>query len=572
MLSLKFDLVAGVVHVTRAIHCHAWEGYHAGDNVYLSRETQRWVNELVGSLDVARFSPATLTDELVGLLFQAVVGVSRLPLTSVEAPLPDFSLGKLGYCDGIDAADALHTTENLLDRGQKLPRAGAERSRLLELLLRATPADGIGALADALARRWGALADTPADFLALLRRVFDEVALSPHTGFSERALALLPLLVERGLLGAEAMLDFLSYLLRHLARHLTAYDLITFHHQGANYPDALLLDAALKMYLRTAEASPKWFVPVEGDDRATEARQRIRRRALRQGWLLRRFYEGLPVPDAPTSPGENSRILPPPHVRVPEEQFDPEKRTRRLYAGEPLALGEQARAILRVALDDLALPSELQELGTATFLDRPLGAAKPPGETDRTMLFSMEAFSRPIAGKRLEVLLDKADGMISSPDVAEWRGRLRAMDVIGIDLPLSRGGAWPGKVSLDDARKVARDVRFLRISRRYVEEFLAQFDFAPLRRLCPLDFLAPDRRVLLLRGDADATLVVYDAGCRKRLELQVDGGQGYEMRFDGEYPAAGLRVLGAWSEAGEKLDVGSCRIGPVGRSPASQSS
>src|SRR5258708_27153959 len=116
----------------------------------------------------------------------------------------------------------------------------------------------------------------------------------------------------------------------------------------------MLLDAALKAYLKMAVAMPALFLPANTDDE----RKRIRRRALRQGWLLRRFYEGLPVPDAPTSPGENLRILPPPHQRVPDEQIlHIEKRTRRLYDGDPLPLGAEARALLRQSFTDLSHPA-----------------------------------------------------------------------------------------------------------------------------------------------------------------------------------------------------------------------
>ena len=136
--------------------------------------------------------------------------------------------------------------------------------------------------------------------------------------------------------------------------------------------------------------------------------------------------------------------------------------------------------LLRLALNDLALPDELRELGTAIFLDRPLGAAKAAADPDRTLLFSLEAFSRTIAGKRLDAILDKGDGMVAADDVAEWRRRLRDLEVKGIDLPLAPGGAGPGKVSLDDVRKVAHDFVFTRTSRRSVEEFVTGFDIEGL--------------------------------------------------------------------------------------------
>src|SRR5713226_8938123 len=98
ILSLKLDAGSRQLHVTRAIHCYAWEGYHAGDNVYLSRETRKWVRELVGTIPLDGFRDADdLRDEIICLLFGAVVGCSRLPLQSVEAPLPAFSLGMMAY-------------------------------------------------------------------------------------------------------------------------------------------------------------------------------------------------------------------------------------------------------------------------------------------------------------------------------------------------------------------------------------------------------------------------------------------------------------------------------------------
>src|SRR5438128_3793469 len=87
VLSVKLDVGSRQLHVTRAIYCYAWEGYDAGDNVFLSRETRKWVRELVGTIALDHFTEADdLRDEIIGLLFQAVIGCSRLPLQSVEAP------------------------------------------------------------------------------------------------------------------------------------------------------------------------------------------------------------------------------------------------------------------------------------------------------------------------------------------------------------------------------------------------------------------------------------------------------------------------------------------------------
>src|SRR5262249_8169349 len=122
LLAVKFDAAQGQLFVTRAIYCYAWEGYDASDNIYLSRETKKWIPELVGAVDLAEFAhPHELREELAGLLFRAVVGASRLPLTSVEAPLPAFALGQLAYTYRPGLADAAagptRSVAELIERG-----------------------------------------------------------------------------------------------------------------------------------------------------------------------------------------------------------------------------------------------------------------------------------------------------------------------------------------------------------------------------------------------------------------------------------------------------------------------
>src|SRR5579862_917636 len=77
LLSLKLDTERGQIHVVRGLLCWTWEGYHAGDNVYLSREVQRWVRELVGTLELDD-QTQDIRDELAKWVFGAVVGLSRL--------------------------------------------------------------------------------------------------------------------------------------------------------------------------------------------------------------------------------------------------------------------------------------------------------------------------------------------------------------------------------------------------------------------------------------------------------------------------------------------------------------
>jgi hypothetical protein len=209
LLSLKWDAERGELHVVRGLLCVTWEGYHAGDGVFLSREVPRWVRELVGTLRPTKFAAEDdLRAELALRLFQAVVGMSRLPLTSVESPLPAFSLGQLAYFYNPEHLN--HTTYR--------PGSTLERTKWLEFLLRATPAGELGSLADRCVGLWRSLDETGSNIVALLRSVFNEVALSPYTDFVDKTLEFLRLLVARQYLAVEQHVDFLSYLLRQLGR------------------------------------------------------------------------------------------------------------------------------------------------------------------------------------------------------------------------------------------------------------------------------------------------------------------------------------------------------------------
>src|SRR5262249_3736669 len=304
-------------------------------------------------------------------------------------------------------------------------------------------------------------------------------------------------------------------------------------------PDALLLDAAMKALLDRAERHPEVFVTGSGPGR---------RAALRLGWLLRRSYEGHPVPDAPTSPGENLRVLPPPHVRVPEEQIlQPSKRTRRLFAGDPLTnpLGPRGEEILRQSLRDLRDPQQLVELGLALFLDRPLGIGKAPGEPDQTILLSHLAFSRSIALRRLNYLTETL-GLI--PDAAERDALQKALErlpVSGVPLSAVGGRPRPGAVSAVDARQVADDFVFLFTSPPPARDFFRQYEFGPLFSRFRLDDIASGRPMLILPL-AEGRLVVHDKAMRRRFELLPDASQGYESRAGNEYLTAGLEVLRVW--------------------------
>jgi hypothetical protein len=562
LLALKLDAAAGRLYVARGVEVYAWEGYDAGAGVILSRQRRKWARELVGAVHLERFADADeFLDELICLLFHAVVGAGRLPLTSAEAPLPAFAFGRLLYC--YDAAGTrFRTTPDDLARALADPRPNRlERAKLLETFLHAVPFEE---MTEAVTRL--AVGAAAADLTGLLRTLFNEVSLSPYTDLVDKTLAFLDALERGGLLAAEDAADFLSWLLRMQGRHLTAYDLVVFHHRGANYPDALLLDAVLKAYLARVERAPGLFLPRPGDGEAAARAKRRRRRALRQGWLLRRRYEGWPVPDLPTSPGENTRVLPPSHPRVPEEQIlHPGKRTRRLYADDPLTnhLGPNAAAALWASAADLAEPEELRELGAALFLDRPLGAGKAPAEPDGTLLLASEAFSRSVAERRLHALA-REPGLFPEGELNECLRRLKdGGGVVGLPTAAVGGAARPGVVSLTDARRAAPDFVFLRTTPGSVHELLGQYDFAPLAERLDLGWLLGGGRVLLARDAAGTGLLAYDGRMRPRLELRVRAQQGYVRRAGREYPAGGLEAVRVW----EEVEPGAPRLADLRAAP-----
>lgn len=544
LLSVKLDTEANLLHVVRAMYCYAWEGYDAGGNVFLSRETCKWVRELIGTIDLGQFADEQeLRDELVCLLFRAVVGTSRLPLTSVEAPLPAFSLGRLAYfCQAGQHGAPARSYRELVERLLTGELCWLEKAKLLETLLHAVPAEEMAEAVRLFWERWQSLGHDARDAAALVRTLFNEVSLSPWTDLVPRTLTFLQLLEDEGSLQAADAADLVGHLLRQLGRHLTAYDLVTFHHQGANYPDALLLDALLQSLLDRVERRPALFLDAPEEPEPERRRKRLRRRALRQAWLLRRRYEDHPVPDAPTSQGESLRVLPLPHPRVPEEQIlQPGKRTKRLFEGDPLAdhLQDRGRAVLEQAVRDLEHPAELRELGVALFLDRPLGAARGPLEPDRTLLLSCEAFSCTLAERRLQQLVELTA-------IDPLRQRLRdGLEVSGIPVSEIATAARPGTVSLADARRTADDFLLLRTTSNTVADFLSQYDFKPLAERLAMDWLSPDRRVLIVgafeeKERPQIVLRLYDAGLRPRLELTANLEGGYGSRAGIDYPANGL--------------------------------
>ena len=348
-----------------------------------------------------------------------------------------------------------------------------EKAKLLETVMhKPLPADEAGGLAAHMfTSRWREVGHTKQPLVDLLRTLFNGTSLSPYTTFVDRALKFVERLEAEDYFSPADRADLLGYLLRHLGRHLTAYDLVTFHHRGANYPDALLLDTALKAYLQLAEDRPELFAAKGGGTGEQEARRRLRRRALRQGWLLRRWSKGLPVPDAPTSPGENARILPLPHCRVTEEQIlDPSKRTRRTLRGRPahsLPGTTRANSSARERSGSTPSPGNEETRPGRLFGPAP-GDFKATGEPDQTLLLSYKAFSRSIAEHRLQFLARDTVLEMEMADADCFQALLHDLPMEGISPQSARTRPRPETVSLQDACKAADDFELLRTTHQAV--------------------------------------------------------------------------------------------------------
>jgi hypothetical protein len=524
ILSLKVDSVQGRLFVVRGVDCHVWEA-HAEGNVITSRPAQRRVRELIGIFDLLAFSHVeSLGEELASALSRAITG-TRLPLTPTEAPHPAFSFGEL-FCRPapLGVLTQPRSWSDLLPCWLESALATGQTPRLIEAWLRAVPSGDLPAAATDLQARWSSLGQDVPALLRVLRVMFNEVSLSPWTDLVDKVLRLLALLERGGLFTAGDVIDFEGHLLRLVGRHLTAYDLVMFHHRGSNYPDALLLEAVLNDFLVRLEQAPSLFQGEAG---------RLRRRALRQGYLLRRRYEGHPVPDMPTSPGEHTRVFPDRYPRVPEEQIlQPATRRRRLFAADLLAdrLSPAARNLLRQALADLEHPDEMQELAAAVFLDRPLGAGKAPVEPDGTLLLASLAFSCSVARGRLHLLVRD----LGAADI-HLRTLEERLALPGLGLDRTGPAVRPGSVSLADAARAGPDFVFRHTLPGSVRALREMFDFGPFQSRL-------EGRVLLARAPAGPALLVHGADWRPILALVPCLENGYASRLGLEYPACGLLV------------------------------
>ncbi|MCG8584607.1 MAG: hypothetical protein MI757_07845, partial [Pirellulales bacterium] len=287
LIEIKWNNDERRLYVTRSLLVRGWETYEPSPNVIESRQANVWTRELVGWMDGAQATDEdSFFRELAVYVRAALAGTSRLAITSLENPLPDFALGHVAY---VAAAEAIGDTP--LDDPRLLvasmptgPQDSAVAAGMLETALRAAEPAMIPDIANTLAQLLAEHANSPAVFTRILRTLFNQVSLSPYTRLTDNLVELVSRVAKSKVIGVEASVDSISYTLRHLVRHLTAFNLTTFHNQGANYPDALFLDRLLGAYIEIILQEPALF-------RGRESR--LRRRALRQAYLVRRSLEGV---------------------------------------------------------------------------------------------------------------------------------------------------------------------------------------------------------------------------------------------------------------------------------------
>lgn len=498
IVSVKWDHDSNQIHVIRGVFCRAWVATEDSGAI-LSRQVRKRVRELIGTIDL-KLHADSLRMELATLLLQAVVGTSRLPLTSWESPLPEFQTGHLHY-------------------------AGVDRIRDLEHYLRSGVLPNDAHSLNELIR-----SRTANELLADLGQVLNDTSLSPVTGWIGNLLQTLAAIEIGGHISASAGFDFCTRQLRLLFRHLNAFDLVRFHHRGANYPDAILLDALLRETVQRAVLSPEFLLPDPFDSVDDVERKRRRRFGLLAGWLLFDRYRGHLVPDRPTSTGENERIVRFANVDpVPDEQLaDPPVRTAKLFEHD-WRPSFNTGTVLQACAADLAEEATLRDLGLALFLDRPFGYYKRPGEPDKTPLLSYVASSRHLASQWLE------QARRSFPDAAEVlteaATKLRALPDQGVALPDVRSRQRPGVASLEDAALVACDFRFLTLTRRSWQLLTECFH------------LPRSNGFLLRSAENPATLIWYDDHWQQRTVFTWNPAAGFIHRRGIEVPASGLRIL-----------------------------
>ena len=121
----------------------------------------------------------------------AVIGTSRLPITSLEAPLPAFSLGQLAYFPNLVSRELSSWVDPVCMLGKALAdRLGeVEMAKVLETTLRATADPNQGQVLHVLDAFVAGSPLGAQQIGAIVTRLFQHVALSPYTEFVDRLMA-----------------------------------------------------------------------------------------------------------------------------------------------------------------------------------------------------------------------------------------------------------------------------------------------------------------------------------------------------------------------------------------------
>jgi hypothetical protein len=540
-LAVRWDRDEERLHVTRGFAVHGHQAYGKG-NIVQTRPAIKWFEERVGTIDLGSADAIALMHQLARLLGSACTGTSRLPITSVESPLPVYAFGRFAFAGCTGVRSPLTTLREWLETGAAAPKA-------IDFALRTAEKNEVGIIADAVRCALDRYPQAARKCRQVLADLFHTLAFPPDSEFPQRVVALLKALHKTYDLRPTVR----SYLLN-LSRHLNAYDLMRFHNQGANYPDALFLDALLKLHLEMVG---------RGDDPRDL-------RALRAACVWRKKLEGLPVPDRPTSPGDLQRVWPPNMNYVPEEQLKPEGRTHRLFVDQPLEclLDDTTLDALHRSFYEDEPQLLLLELGRATFLDRPLGVFKSlrNWHRDQTPLVAYAAHSKTLCRQRLADAA--AWGWITSKHCQQLQARVSELELLGIsaeEMPLAQ--PRPGVISLEDARQAAPDFIFISITTSGWASLSRVLDFESVRQsdgglsrflaLLRLIIRSPRRRLL---AEPRAFLTAYDDQMQPRLELGLPQAIDicnleYVERNGEEYLPCGLDVLHAWDEAGREIPL-----------------
>jgi len=524
LLALRWDAVRHQLHVTRGVLSRVWEAYTNESGGVTTRPVQRRVRELVATVPVRDDDRTVeIVASLARHIQQAVTGISRLPLTSIESPLPEFQSGHLYYNGPADSLGGFNTADE-------------RRARRLEFSLRS----GVAEEAAPISR---------SEYFSDLSRMLNDTSLSPCTDWLDSMIKSVAEFKSDEPDAIADVVDFFSRQLRLLFRHLNAFDLVQFHQRGANYPDAILINGLLQGILKCAQEHPSVFLN-ECGDRPEDLQRKLRRRfGISAGWLLFERYRGHPVPDIPISIGENARIYRYSRVpEIPEEQMaDPAARRRRLFE-EDWRTRFQIDQVRRQCALDFNDPSTSIELGKALFLDRPFGVFKANGEPDRTPLLSYLAYSGSLAESWLAI----ASTALDAP-------RVKPVAFVGVSWNAVNPRFRPGAASLEDASLVADDFQFLELTSRSRKLLCSSFDWRQLQAYSDFD-PASAGNLLIRSPDDPEVLLGYGSDARKRIAVRWRPGDGLTIRAGVELPASALCLTGRWRDDGSNETFSDCAI------------